>query len=387
MKSPKTYLIVLLALTTLGGAALSWQQYSELVELRAAAMNRDERADLQKRAWDLEKLNKQLRDQLAAVRRNGDDPEAMLAADGESPAERRERGPGRGGPPGGNPMQQFNAFRELMAKPEFQALLTVQQKAAVEARYAALFKNLNLTPEQADKLKTILAERDTTRQDVMAAAREQGLDPRRDREAYQKLLEGARTDLNNSIKSVIGENGFAQFENYEKTLPQRNVVNQLQQRLSYSDTPLTSTQADQLVQILAANAPAPRTPATPGAPPPGPRGPGPGPGGDGFVAGRGVDMGALGAFLGGAGSGGGGLLSMAGGGDGGRGNATAPITATAVSQAQAVLAGPQVAALAQLQQQQQNQQQLTKIVAETLAAQNATNPPPTPLTKAKKSGG
>ena len=71
----------------------------------------------------------------------------------------------------------------------------------------------------------------------------------------------------------------------------------------------------------------------------------------------------------------------------GGGNATAPITATALNQSQAVLAAPQVAALQQLQQQQQNQQQLAKIVAETLGAQNASananstksggTPPPT----------
>ena len=66
MKSPKNYLIALLALTTVGGSILAWQQYGELVELRAAAMNKDERADLQKRAWDLERLNKQLRDQRSA---------------------------------------------------------------------------------------------------------------------------------------------------------------------------------------------------------------------------------------------------------------------------------------------------------------------------------
>ena len=232
MNSPKTALIALHALTTIGGAVLSWQQYAELVELRAAAMNKDERADLQKRAWDLEKLNKQLRDQLAAQRPAGDTAEALLAAaSGEAPPDRRDRG-GRGGPGPTNPLQQFAALRDLMAKPEVQALLSVQQKAAVEARYAALFKNLNLTPEQADKLKTVLAERQTTLQDVMSAALDQGLDPRRDREAYQKLLEGARADVNASIKAVIGDSGFAQFENYETTMPQRNIVNQLQQRLS-----------------------------------------------------------------------------------------------------------------------------------------------------------
>ena len=34
MKSPKNYLIALLALTTVGGSILAWQQYGELVELR-----------------------------------------------------------------------------------------------------------------------------------------------------------------------------------------------------------------------------------------------------------------------------------------------------------------------------------------------------------------
>ncbi len=402
MNSPKTYLIALLALTTIGGALLSWQQYAELGELRAVAMNPDERADLQTRAWDLEKLNKQLRDQLAAQRPAGDAAEALLAAaSGEAPPDRRDRG-GRGGPGGTNPLQQFAALRELMAKPEVQALMSVQQKAAVEARYAALFKNLNLTPAQADKLKTVLADRQTTMQDVMSAALDQGLDPRRDREAYQKLMEGARADVNASIKAVIGDNGFAQFENYEKTIPQRNIVNQLQQRLSYSDTPLTSTQADQLVQILANNTPppAPRPGGQPGQPPAGDRGTlalggGPPPGG-----GRGPDLGALGAMIGGVMGGGGpgpggpvGPMIFGGGSDRG-GNATAPITPTAVSQAQAVLAAPQIAALQQLQQQQQSQQQLTKIVVDTFTAQNAANNAnagksggPTPPPPGKKPGG
>ena len=374
MKSAKTYLIVFLALTSIGGSILAWQQYSELVELRAATMNTSERADLQKRVWELEKLNKQLRDQ-SAIHPSGEDTDAMLAAiTAEKPTDRRDRPEGRAGR-GGDPMQQFAAIRDLLGKPEVQALMSSQQKAAAEARYAALFKSLNLAPEQTEKLKSILADRQTTMQDVFMAAREQGIDPRTDRDSFQKLMEATRTDINNSIKSVIGENGFAQFESYEKTLPQRNVVNQLQQRLSYSDTPLSSTQADQLVQILAANTPAPvnRPAANAGAAPIAQgdqafilgRG---APGAGVSAGGRGPDGGALGAFLGSAMGGGGGLLNLGGGGA-----ATAPITSTAVSQAQAVLAGPQVAALQQLQQQQQNQQQLLKIFGETLAPQNGAN--------------
>src|SRR5690606_10767874 len=109
--------------------------------------------------------------------------------------------------------------------------------------------------EQIDKLKTLLADRTTTMQDVMVAAREQGISPRENPEAFRKLVSEVQDQINSSIKSVIGEQGFAQLSTYEKTMPQRSVVNELQQRLSYTGVPLTSAQAEQMVQILAANTP------------------------------------------------------------------------------------------------------------------------------------
>jgi hypothetical protein len=371
VKSSKTYVILLLAATTLGGAGLAWRQYGELVELRASAMNRDERADLQKRVWELEKLNRELQDQLAA-QRDPADLEGLLASGAsgsEAPRGRDGRGPRgeRGGDSrgrGSSGMQQATAIRELMNKPEVQAMLTLQQKAAIEARYATLFRNLNLPPEQIEKLKTLLADRSTTVQDVISAAREQGINPRENPEAYQKLIADAQDQINNGIKSVIGEQGFAQLTTYEQTLPQRNVVNELQQRLSYTSTPLTPAQAEQMVQILAANTP-PRpanTSAPGGQPPGGSRGGGPGgppPGGFG----RGPDLGMIAGALGGPGMG-----MVVGAFDGGRGSGTVPVTSGAVAQAQTVLAPPQVAALQQIQQQQQSQQQLRQLVNDTLHA-------------------
>jgi hypothetical protein len=267
-------------------------------------------------------------------------------------------------------MQMANAIRTLMSKPEVQALMSVQQKAAIDARYASLFKSLNLSPEQADKVKTLLADRQTTMQDVMAAAREQGI---RDPAEIRKLMADAQTDINNSLKSVLGDAGAAQLQTYEQTMPQRNVVNQLQQRLSYTDTPLSQAQADQLVQVLAAN-PAPQrtnadgTAAQTGR---GNRGGGgfPGGGGGGDVGGM------IGAVFGGGGPGGpgGAIGALVGGGGGGGGGQAATVTPAAVTQAQSVLAAPQVAALQQIQQQQQTQQQLAQIVRDTLAAQAPAN--------------
>jgi hypothetical protein len=351
VKSPKTLIILLLALTTIGGAGLAWQQYQELVELRAAAMSKDERATMQKRIWDLERFNKELNDQLAAQRENEDGLEPALAGGPETPG---APGPGRGnfrGRGGNNPQQMAAALRTLMAKPEVQALMSIQQKAAIDARYASLFKSLSLSPEQADKVKSLLADRQSTMQDVMTAAREQGINPRTDPEGFKKLVADAQTEVNNNLKAVLGDAGFNQLANYEQTLPQRNLVNQLQQRLSYTDTPLSQAQADQLVQVLAAN-PAPARTNAEGVPVQGGRGNRGGFGGPG---------GEIGAVMGAVG---GGFGALGGGGGG-----TVAITPAAVSQAQTVLAGPQVAALQQLQQQQQTQQQLAQIVRDTMAAQ------------------
>lgn len=370
MKFPQTLLIALFALTTMGGAVLAWQQYGELVELRASAMNRDERADMQKRVWDLEKSLRAIQDQLAAARaRSSNDADALLAAgtDGERPGGEREGRGGRGDPRGergGNQMQQALAVRELMSKPEVQAMLSLQQKAAVEARYGALFRTLNLTPEQTDKLKGLLADRSNTRMDVMTAAQEQGIDSRSNPEEVRKLFTAAQNELNNSIKAVVGENGFAQLQTYEQTLPQRGLVNDLQQRLSFSDTPLSASQADALVQILASNA-APRPTSSRSSP-----SPAPGSGSD-APGGRGSDFGGFGGPAIGA------MVGMVEGMT--RGGSGVTVTAGAVTQAQSVLAPSQLAALQQIQQQQQAQQQLQQLVRETLSA-NQPAPAPTDST-------
>lgn len=386
MKSLKNLALLVLALTSVGGAILAWQQYQELVGLRASALNADERASLQKRIWDLERYNKELNDQLAALRDETGDESHPAVADGGGPRANGNFGGDRGqfrgrGGPGGNPQQMFNAMRDLMAKPEVQALLSVQQKAAIDARYASLFKSMNLSPEQAEKVKSLLADRQTTMLDVMAAARDQGIDPRTDRAGFQQMIANAQGEINNSLKAVLGEAGFSQLQNYEQTMPQRNVVNQLQQRLSYTDTPLSQTQADQLVQVLANNTPAQRT--TQGGQANNPVEPG------GRRGGPGGDMGGvIGALMGG------GNLVGAIGGPGGGGGQTAPITQAAVNQAASILADPQVAALKQLQQQQQSAQQLQQIMRSTLESQGqnagakgTTGGSPTGTTGRRKGGG
>jgi hypothetical protein len=337
VKSPKNFFLVLFALATLGIGALAWQQHQELIKLRAEVLNGEDRASMEKRLAAAEKRARDLESQLAALRgQGGDDAESMAAAATDGNGDANGNRPGRGN----RNQAQFAAIRALMDKPEVQALMAVQQKAALATRYAALFKSLGLSPDQADKVMGLLAQKQTALQDVMAAAREQGINPRTDPTGFGQLVSSAQADINSSLKSTLGDAGFAQLQQYDQTMPQRNVVNQLQQSLSYTSSPLTDAQTDQLIQILASNAPQRQ---------------------NGAAA---TDAGGFGggfrAAFGGGGPGGGGF----GGGGGG-----ATITPNAVIQAQTVLSTTQVQALQQLQQTQQAQQQMQQLIRQTITGQ------------------
>jgi hypothetical protein len=347
VKSTRNYLILVLTIIVVGGGALAWQQYQELVALRAAALSGDDRAGLQKKLWDAEKRARELEAQLAAVLGGESGPADATAAAGTDPTTAAGARGGRGRMANLTPAQQA-ALQALMQNPQVQSLLAQQQRAALAARYAPLIKNLNLSPEQGDKLIGLIADSQGTRQDAMAAARAAGITPQSDPQGFQKMLADAQAQSDANMKSALGDTTFAAVQQYNQTVPQRTLVNQLQQQLALS-TPMTPDQSEQLIQILAASAP---------------QGGGGGGGGRGFggggFGGGGGGFGAMAALAGGGGGFGGGGGGFGGGGGGGFGGAQ--ITQAAITQAQSVLAPAQVQALQQLQQAQQVQRQVQQIM-------------------------
>lgn len=320
MRSFKNYLIAFLMATTVAGAYLAWQQTRELDALRAAAAKPDtDRAALRQRIWDAEKRTHALEAELASVRRGATSADTPTAAT----RQRRIEGPLFG----------------MMDNPEYQKLMALQQKGMLDGRYAALFKSLKLTPQQLENFKRLLVEKQTSLMDVLAAARAQGLDPRADPDAVRQLISGAQAEIDESIKTAIGDGAYSQYKDYETTLPYRNMVSQLEQRLSYSSTPLTDTQSQEMLRIFAETAPAPAAGAQVAT----------------RVAGTAVFSGA---------GGGGNVFTMLGGGGG-------QISDEAVTRSQSVLSADQMGALQQLQQEHQAQAQLGQIMRSQLGSGGA----------------
>jgi hypothetical protein len=347
--------IAILAATTVTTGVIAWRQSNELSELRARALDRSERAQLQKQVWDLQKTNREL--QSRATPATNDRTETKTGATAAAPraAENNNRA---------SAQQQLAFVRDLVARPEIQAYVASQQRRGLESSYLAFFRNLGLTTEQSEKLTGLLLERQNLRGEVAEAARSQGIDPGKNPEGMRRLLATAREDLETAIKGVIGPAGFAALQTYDASLPQRGVVNDLQQRLGNSGAPLAPTQAEQLVQILANNPvpkPAESSPrvaaAAVDAANPVFRGPDLGPVLAGLVGGGSGPAIAASIFA-----------PMPGGG--------AIISDAALVQAQSVLSAPQVSALKELQRQQQAQQQVQQIVRESLSSAN--RPPAAP---------
>ncbi len=244
----KTALLILLALTTVATGIYAWQLNRALHSPQVASTDTD-RAALEKRLADAERRAHDLKNELDALKATKvatdtppDEPPGPPNADDRG-GRFRGRGP--------------EALQALMNDPKMVQLMTSREKVMLDSRYASLFKSLlqgaNLSPEQLDAFKNLLVEKQNTTRDIMMSARAEGLN---DRSEINKLVSTAQAELDAQIQSTLGTDGYAQYQQYEKTAPQRNLVNQLAQSLSYTSAPLNDTQNKQLVDILASTAPA-----------------------------------------------------------------------------------------------------------------------------------
>ena len=292
------YLIILLAFATATAGTIAWQQHQQLKSLQAdllTARHPSHKSTTPKPPAPI--------DSPAAASAPKPADEAAAPADAAAANTRRNNRPN---------------FTALMNNPEVVKTWNLQQRGQLDGRFAALFKQLNLSPVQLENLKNLLVERQSTAMEIFATARDKGLDPNANRTEIQKLVADSQSEVDQSIKAALGDTGYQQYQNYQNTQAQRAVVSQIDQRLSYSATPLTSSQSQFLVQALS-------TPTTGTA-----------------------------------------TVDQNGGSPGGspwggnRGGVT--ITDTVIQQAQNVLMPDQVAALKQIQAEQQAQQKLGQLM-------------------------
>lgn len=225
----KTYLPLACVLIAVAAGSLAWREFVLARRAEAALAEAETR---------IVTLEKQLQTPKAAGARESFDAEnSQVSATGRKASEREQspRMARRGEPP------------DFASDPEIAPLMLKQRQRQIGSRYAALFARLGLSPEMCEKLQALLADKQISHFDAVGLARRQGLG----REEAMELARQADAESDGSIRSLIGDAAYSQLQEYDRTYAQRSTVNSLATQLGYAGAPLSSTQQEQLISVLA----------------------------------------------------------------------------------------------------------------------------------------
>jgi len=146
-----------------------------------------------------------------------------------------------------------NAFADMFKNPEMREMIKNQQKAVfgpmIEKNFAALFAGLQLTPEQSAAMKDLI----TKKMLVDAGMGMEMLSGDMDSDKRAELVKQSKADkdaISEEIKQFLGADNYAQYQSYEKTLPDRMAMGQFQDQLASGTTALNADQNQQMMTAM-----------------------------------------------------------------------------------------------------------------------------------------
>ncbi len=128
------------------------------------------------------------------------------------------------------------------------------EQSALDLQFGPLFNNLGLSGAQADQLKNIFFERFRTLADIALEAQAHGFSP--SSPSIKTLIQESTNKSEAALQSFLGPADYARLQEYGSTMAARDVVKAVASDVYFSESPLTSTQAEQLVRIIAKESPA-----------------------------------------------------------------------------------------------------------------------------------
>ncbi len=249
----KNTLILVLAVTSLGLGTvcfLQWQKLSgqnaEIVSLRGAMEQQSQAiAELEASQKFVEEQRRELLDQASdlAVKlqsRPDANTAASTAAGAVTNAESQKSDKDK------NPFGGFLA--KLMADPDTKKMIRDQQRMMLDQLYAPLIKQLNLTPEEADQFKDLMA--DNMMKATEKATSAMGGDSATNRTEMLKTLADEQKGFEETLRGFLGETRYAQYQDYQQTVGERTQLSQFQQQFGGGENALSDQQTERLLQFM-----------------------------------------------------------------------------------------------------------------------------------------
>lgn len=148
------------------------------------------------------------------------------------------------------PVRRSGSILELIRNdPEAEAFFLASRRADLAAKYGPLIRALKLTPEAAAKFKDAFIRLEEDRMDLTAVLRSQEVEA--NAQSVAKLQAEAQVAYEASQRTLLGEAGYRQLQDYERTSSTRGMVSAIAGVAAVERAPFTTQQADALVQAIA----------------------------------------------------------------------------------------------------------------------------------------
>lgn len=143
---------------------------------------------------------------------------------------------------------------ELLKDPEYRKAALAQERLNLPQRYPGLAEELGLGADEADRLFDLMAENQLELNATMTAiptGANGAVDIAAVEEVNRKRQEVLR-EQEEEMQALLGSNRYAQWKEYEQTLPARQQVVQLGRTLESAGVPLSSDQSRPLIAAYTA---------------------------------------------------------------------------------------------------------------------------------------
>jgi hypothetical protein len=251
----KNVAIGILCVTTLVMGGL-WLDQVRKASLARATVDSLEQSvtGLQSRAAEQEQQTARLREQLKEAYAEAAAKSQEAAQIRSAPAENLTNlAAAAGGQGAGKAKSMTSAIGEMFKNPELKEMLKNQQKSVLgpmlDKNYGKLFSDLHLSAEQTATFKDLLLNKQLGAAEIGMSMFSDDSDGT-NRTALVQQVKAAGDAADAQIKDFLGDDNFAQYQAYEKTMGERMVVSGLKDQLGTGPTALTDEQEQQLVQAL-----------------------------------------------------------------------------------------------------------------------------------------
>lgn len=141
----------------------------------------------------------------------------------------------------------------VITDPAFQNLDLAARRAKLSALYRPLFDRLGMPVATQERFKDLLTARFAGQMDAFAIRQ---ANHAADSAAIATFEVNADAEFASHTQALLGPDGYAAWQDYERTLPARAAVDAFAGRAAVAGEPLTAAQADALTLLLAQTSPA-----------------------------------------------------------------------------------------------------------------------------------